>query len=83
MTKSFQKILLLLILLVNTRSCIQAMTNNNYADPYPVFATIDPQEFLYRKEREWLKGLYDSPERATERVRFAIPRKKVEAREVR
>ena len=72
MTRILKKFLLLLILLVNTSGYIHAMTSDNYADPDPRYATIDPQEFLYRKEREWLKGLSDSPERETERVRFAI-----------
>ncbi|KKP29296.1 MAG: hypothetical protein UR12_C0010G0013 [candidate division TM6 bacterium GW2011_GWF2_30_66] len=72
MTKNFKKFLLLLILLVNASCQIQAMTSNNYADPDPRYATLDPHEFLYRKEREWLKGFDDSPSRPSERVRFSI-----------
>lgn len=74
MTKNLKKLLLFLILLVNMHSDINTMSSNSLlgVDPYPIYTTLDPHEFLYRKEREWLKGNSDSEERETERVGFAI-----------
>lgn len=74
MSKIFRKLLLLLVFLLSAPSNIFAMTSNSPlgVDPYPLYSTLDPQEFMARKEREWLKGLSDSDEKDTQRFRFAI-----------
>lgn len=72
MLQNFRKSLLLIILFASFASEIKSFTTNTRFgyDPYPMYSTLDPQEFMCRKYRQWLKGLSDKEE--TERVRFAI-----------
>jgi len=68
-----KKILLLLILLLsNIPTYIYTHTTNTLYgyDAYPLYSTLDPEEFMSRKEREWLKGTLEEKEK--ERVRFSL-----------
>ncbi|MFC1842978.1 hypothetical protein ACFLYU_04940 [Candidatus Dependentiae bacterium] len=72
MLQNIKKSLLFIILLANVANYLHAFTTNGIfgVDPYPMYSTADPHEFLYRKHRQWLKGLAEKD--VTERLRFAI-----------
>jgi len=85
MLQKTKKCLLLVVLLANITHEVKAFTSNTrYGyDAYPMYSTLDPHEFMFRKERQWLKGLCQdlkyqdeqeqlSREDCTQRVRFAI-----------
>jgi len=70
--KNFLFFIILIILLSHVTTYVQAVTTNTTHgyDAYPLYSTLDPQEFMSRKEREWLQGFLEVEEK--ERIRFSL-----------
>jgi len=69
---STKKYLFLVLLLASITNYLHSFSTNCYYgnDPYPMYSTLDPHEFMYRWHREWLKNLSEKDEQ--ERIRFSV-----------
>src|SRR2546429_658876 len=54
---------------------IQGISSLAKNDPYPMFTTLDPQEFLYTQDKLLLKGMIDQEHYWKVHVSFSVPLK--------
>jgi hypothetical protein len=60
----------LLASLLSTSSLIEAFTNAAYYDPYPLYTSNDPHEFLYTKRKDQIRG--NVPDLEDERMNITV-----------
>jgi len=72
LTNPTKKYLFLVLILANITPHLYSFPTNSYYgnDPYPMYSTLNPYEFMYRWHREYLKGISDKD--TEERIRFAV-----------